>query len=109
MQDAIAMSIICQQPQNFVELMADDNITVEMKSRVRHSYFIMKRHISDVGRHLMIIGEEHAKEHTVHRVPFSVTSEIRANRAATAATTAATASAATATAPVSDEQILYHF
>jgi hypothetical protein len=56
-QDAIAMSMIRDGPEIFQRVMGMD-IDLDTKSRLKHSYFIMKRYLRDVGQHLLLIGRE---------------------------------------------------
>jgi hypothetical protein len=50
------MSMICD-PQTYQQVM-DMNIALDTRSKLRHSYFIMKRYLRDVAEHLLVIGAE---------------------------------------------------
>jgi hypothetical protein len=54
-QDAIAMSMILH-PETFQHVMDDMGISIDCKSKLQHSYFIMKRYLRDVGQHLLSLG-----------------------------------------------------
>mgnify|MGYP000503274902 CR=1 FL=1 len=56
-QDAIAFNMIRDGPEIFQRVMEMD-IDVNMRSRLKHSYYIMKRYLRDVGQHLLLIGKE---------------------------------------------------
>jgi hypothetical protein len=50
------MSMI-RDPQTFQQVM-DLNIALDTRSKLRHSYFIMKRYLRGVAEHLLVIGAE---------------------------------------------------
>jgi hypothetical protein len=56
-QDAIALSMIRDGPEIFQRVM-DMDIDLNTRSRLKHSYYIMKRYLRDVGQHLLLIGKE---------------------------------------------------
>jgi hypothetical protein len=55
-QDFIAMCMI-RDPETFDKVM-DMSIEINTRSKLRHSHFIMKRYLRDVGQHLLRIGIE---------------------------------------------------
>jgi hypothetical protein len=59
-QDAIAMNMILY-PDTF-QLVMDLGMEVAVTSKLRHAYLIMKRHIADVGAHLISIGGGHPEQ-----------------------------------------------
>jgi len=55
-QDAVAMNMITD-PQAFNDIM-NLQIEVNVRSRLRHAYFIQKRLLKDIGQQLVIMGSE---------------------------------------------------
>jgi hypothetical protein len=60
-QDAIAMSMI--RDGTLQHVMDMQSITLEVKSKLRHSYFIMKRYLRDVSQHLSEFAAELPSDH----------------------------------------------
>jgi hypothetical protein len=67
-QDAIGTAMI-REPGAFQQVVDNDGFSNNTRSKLRHSYFIMKRQLFAVGQHIEKLGQENDAEHGPIRPP----------------------------------------
>jgi hypothetical protein len=67
-QDAIGMAML-REPAAFQQVVDNDDFSMNTRSKLRQSYFIMKRKLLAVGRHIEQFGKETDAEHGPIRPP----------------------------------------
>ncbi len=64
LEDAIGMSMIHHASEYpFQSVMRMNTMDLEVRSRLKHSFFIMKRHLRDIGKNLTELMTEMEWEH----------------------------------------------
>jgi hypothetical protein len=64
-QDAIGMCML--RDGDVQTVLGNERLRMDTKSRLRNAFFMQKRYLKDVGRHLMNIGVESDADHTAAR------------------------------------------